>query len=141
MSATDVAANLGCTEGDVAAVIAGLVSGKLLTTLPLDDPTAAPHYIITDEGRNALLMASRPDGVTANLPTSIDAVFAEASGSPDVTFLADVRSAGFGAGDARDLAYLVAEYGIGASIETNDFSVLIHCAKLSKLAGHLAARI
>jgi hypothetical protein len=112
--------------------------GTLLAQGYIDNDGAS--YQINGAGRASLLVAPNPGDISAGLDTSINAVFAEGT-NPDATFLPDVRGMGFVALDARDISWLLGEYGLGASLESGDVDILIRCAKLAKLASYLASRL
>lgn len=137
-SAADIASALFELESDIQSAFDGMLIPQGYAEM---QPASSPAiYTITPSGAAALLNAPNPGDVSPELQPSIDIVFSEGV-NPDATFLPDQRGAGFTALDARDLSYLVAEYGIGASIESGDLAILVRCARGAKLAGNLAARL
>jgi hypothetical protein len=125
---------------DVAAIQAAIAD----TLLPLSFISASsdevPVYEITESGAGHLEKAQFDSNGSADLTVSINHTF-DGGAEGEASFFQTVANLGFGSGDARDISYLVAEYGIGASLKSGDIGILLRCARLSKLTTMLASRI
>lgn len=134
VSIEDLALTLTLSPEEIAGLIVALEDKGHVTTSSDGKPTVE----ITPAGIKALDGSFVIDDIPADVPETINAAFAE--GASD-TFLAGLRSAGYGGSDARLLRYLAAETATRMALKTNSLTILVRAARADAVARALAAHL